>query len=467
MASDQLHAPRPDSAGFAPRGDEAGSTSPPKRRSITRTRLIWVDLLITVTTVLLVVGMVAVYANRLMFSPENWSKTSTQLLQNENVRSATANYVVDQLYANVDVADVLRSELPPSLQRLSGPAAGVLRNAAVQGADLALTRPVIQNLWRKANYAADQTFIAAVNGGTGAVRTNNGAVTLNLSATADTIASRLGLSSNLGSKLPPNIANLTVFKAKQLRAVEDVANAIKGLALWLTIFVPILYALAVLLAAGHRRRTLMTVGLSAVLAGVLVLFGRSLLESQVPGVLSDDALTQVTIRDVVSISTQLLSQVAGAVIFVGAILALCAWFAGPGRLFVVTRRAMAPFLREHPGGAYAITLAVMGLLFLWDPIPATGKPAGIVVFLALALFGTAVLRRQTEREFPDARPGDASRALRAWWATRRGRDVEGANGAATGGASTADQLRQLTELRADGAISDDEYQRARAHVLGY
>jgi hypothetical protein len=176
---------------------------------------------------------------------------------------------------------------------------------------------------------------------------------------------------------------------------------------------------------------------------------------------------QVTIRDVVSISTQLLPQVAGAVIFVGAILALCAWFAGPARPFVVTRRAMAPFLREHPAGTYAVTLTVMGLIFLWDPIPATGKPAGIVVFLALALCGTAVLRRQTAREFPDARTGDAARTLRSWWATRRGRNVAGANETPTGRASTADRLRQLTELRAAGAISDDEYQNARAHVLAH
>ena len=46
----------------------------------------------------------------------------------------------------------------------------------------------------------------------------------------------------------------------------------------------------------------------------------------------------------------------------------------------------------------------MALIFIWDPIPATGKPAGIIIFLALALLGTYLLRRQTAEEFP-AQPG--------------------------------------------------------------
>ena len=48
---------------------------------ISRRRLIGVDVLIGVTTLLLVVGIFATWANRLLFSPDNWSKTSTQLLQ--------------------------------------------------------------------------------------------------------------------------------------------------------------------------------------------------------------------------------------------------------------------------------------------------------------------------------------------------------------------------------------------------
>ena len=52
---------------------------------------------------LLIVGIFSVWANRLLFNPDNWSNTSTQLLSNPTIRSSTANYLVDQLYANVNV----------------------------------------------------------------------------------------------------------------------------------------------------------------------------------------------------------------------------------------------------------------------------------------------------------------------------------------------------------------------------
>ena len=75
------------------------------------------------------------------------------------------------------------------------------------------------------------------------------------------------------------------------------------------------------------------------------------------------------------------------------------WFAGPTRLARSGRETIAPFLRENPWGTFAITLGILALLFIWDPIPATGTPAGIITFTLLALLGTELLIRQTAREF--------------------------------------------------------------------
>ena len=426
--------------------------------------MILVDALIAITTVLAVVAMFSVYANRLLFSPDNWAKTSTQLLQNSTIRNETANYVVDQLYANVNVAGLIKSGLPPVLQPLAGPAAGALQNAAVQGAELALTRPRVQTLWANANRAADQTFIAIVNGGKGAVKVNGGAVSLNLSSIVDTVAARLGLPPNLGAKLPASVANLTVFKSDQLKYVQNGGKAVKGLALWLTILVPLLYLLAIFLARGHRRRTLMTVGFSIVFAGVVGWAGRSILESQVTNGLVSDASLRPAVHAVLVIATGLLGQIIGAFIFVGLVVVVAAWFAGPARIAVVARRAIAPFLREHVGATFAIAAAVMVLIFIWDPIPATGTPVGIIVFLALALFGTEMLRRQTAVEFPDARPGDATNAIRERLQARRDRRQRN-KGSAPPNAPLPDQLERLAALRDRGEISAEEYNTAKASLL--
>jgi hypothetical protein len=92
--------------------------------SLGRGRRILVLVLIWVTTVLAVLGIFAVWANRQLLNPNNWANTSTKLLQNADIQKALPTYLVDQLYANVNVAAELKAKLPPQLQPLAGPVAG-------------------------------------------------------------------------------------------------------------------------------------------------------------------------------------------------------------------------------------------------------------------------------------------------------------------------------------------------------
>ena len=80
-------------------------------------------------------AIVAIWANRQVLNTDNWTSTSTQLLENRTIRNQIAGYIVDQLYANVDVAGELRAALPERLQPLAGPAAGGLRQLADRAAN--------------------------------------------------------------------------------------------------------------------------------------------------------------------------------------------------------------------------------------------------------------------------------------------------------------------------------------------
>src|SRR6202007_673054 len=126
-------------------------------------------------------------------------------------------------------------------------------------------------------------------------------------------------------------------------------KAIKGLALWLTILVPLLYALAIGLApAGRRRRTLMNIGAAAGLGGLLVILGRSLLQSQIASALTNDASLRPTISATILIATSMLGEIAGACILVGLVLFFAGWFAGPARLARAPRPVGAPGDRPVP-----------------------------------------------------------------------------------------------------------------------
>ena len=79
-----------------PAGD---AETTPARRPITRGRRWLVRGVIVFATVLSLFTMVSMWANRLLFNPDNWENASTQLIQHPEVRNATANFVVDRLYA--------------------------------------------------------------------------------------------------------------------------------------------------------------------------------------------------------------------------------------------------------------------------------------------------------------------------------------------------------------------------------
>src|SRR5947208_7275238 len=238
-----------ESSTGAPAGEVAPTAHKASRvkRPIGRGRRILVQVIIWVTTVLAVLAIFAVWANRQFLNPDNWANTSTQLLEHPEIRAATSNYLVGQLYANVDVAGKLESRLPPALQGVAAPLAGGLRNVATSAAQRALANPQVQNAWRLANRTADQTLVTIVNGGSGAAKVTGGEVTLDLTPIVANMADQLGLP-NVSSKLPPSAANLVILKSNQIKFVQKAGKALKGLALLLTIIVPLLYVLAVFLA---------------------------------------------------------------------------------------------------------------------------------------------------------------------------------------------------------------------------
>src|SRR4051812_45559184 len=69
--------------------------------------------LLATATVLAVLAIFAVWADRQALDADNWSSTSTELLQDPAVQTQVAGFLVDSLYANVDVAGQLAQVIPP------------------------------------------------------------------------------------------------------------------------------------------------------------------------------------------------------------------------------------------------------------------------------------------------------------------------------------------------------------------
>jgi hypothetical protein len=160
------------------------------------------------------------------------------------------------------------------------------------------------------------------------------------------------------------------------------------------------------------------------------------------------------------------------VAFVGA-----AWLAGSTRPAYALRGALAPVLRYRLAASYGALAILFLLLLAWDPIPATHKPLGILLFAALLVLGLELLRRQTAREFPDVQPGDSGKRLKAWLSGAR-TSVAGTAGArkarrgqrdtvteATALTGRFDELEKLAALHDRGVLSDEEFDSQKVLIL--
>jgi hypothetical protein len=417
--------------------------------------------LLIVATLLSFLAIFSIWVNRQALNTDNWTNTSEKLLQNKDVQSQLSIFLADQLFANVDVQAELQKALPPRLQPLAGPAAGGLHQLGQQVAERALATPQVQQLWAEANRAAHEDLLTIINGGGTALSTNGGTVTLDLGPLVAQLGSQLGVGSNLSSKLPADAGSLTILRSDQLSTAQDIAKLIRYLAIVLTLLAFALYGLAVYLAGPRRRQALRSVGFGFIVAGVLALVVRKFSGSTVTGALASSDSVKPAVDATWSIATSLLVTVAVSAITFGILVVIGAWLAGPTRLALALRREAAPCLRERRVAAYAVVAFVFLALILWAPVAAFHKPIGLLLLAALMVLGTEALRRQTAAEFPNADFGGFGERIGAAVPGRGGPPPQ-----APAKESKVDELERLSTLKEQGALSDEEFESAKAEVLG-
>ncbi|MGC2375307.1 MAG: hypothetical protein WA484_15675 [Solirubrobacteraceae bacterium] len=359
--------------------------------------------LIGVATVLGIVAIFAVWANRQLLDTGYWTSTNTKLIASPPIKEAVSAYLTEQLYANVDIPGELKNELPSELKPLAAPAAGALKDVVEKGINLLLERPRVQQLWSKANQVTHAEFVRLVeNKGSVVKLPGGGAVVLDLRPMLTEVAEKVGAPSSLVEKIPPKVAQLRIVTSKQLNTMQNAVNLLRSLALVLPLLVVAMFALAVYLARGRRRQTLIAVGAAFIGAGLVVLVARGIIGDKVVSSLATTEAVRPAAQSAWSIGTSVLADVAWATVFIGVPVILAGLLAGPTRSATSLRRLMAPYLRDRPDITFGVVALLLLLLFAWGPIVATKTLTGILIIIVLAVFGTEMLRRETAREFPDA-----------------------------------------------------------------
>jgi hypothetical protein len=453
---------------------------------MSRARRRTVKALVALGSVLAFLSVFAIWTERQALNTDDWVDTSGKLIQNEEVRAAVGEYLIDQLYENVDVEQELEDILPGETKQLAGPVSGGLRQVAGGGAEQVLKSSTAEELWKDANRAAHEQLLAVLENKKEAVSTAEGNVTLNLGSLVTNLADQVGIGGKLAEKLPPDAGQVTILRSDQLKTAQDIAVGIKGLALVLSLLTLIAFGLAIYLSRDGRWVTVLFCGIGLVAAGFAVIVFREIAGGIVVDQLVKDESVKPAAEATWSIGTSLMVSIATTVIVFGVLMGIAGWLGSPTGSARSTRRFMAPTLRDYVPYVYTGLAIVVCLYFLSAPTQNLRSFLTTLILAGFVAFGIHELRKQTADEFPEARYADyfggartrvvdavkganlGERAAKLRLPeVRRPGDGEPSAGAATGGEE--DRLRRLerlAELREKGVLTEEEFAAEKARILG-
>src|SRR6188508_2133797 len=190
----------------------AGAPTPaaPARKRRWRALGAWIALV--VAALLLLLSAFAIWVSRVALNTDVFVDTSSELLADDEIRSAVATRAVDELYASVDVAALLQDRLPADYESLAGPAAAGVRQASYQIVDRALQQPRLQRLWEFSIEQSHETLVQVLEGGGDRVSTDEGVVTLDLRPIVLDTADRIGLRSEVEGRLPADAGRIEILR---------------------------------------------------------------------------------------------------------------------------------------------------------------------------------------------------------------------------------------------------------------
>lgn len=356
-------------------------------------------LLIFAASLLAIVSTLNVWVERQLLDTDEWVDVSDQLLADEQVRNLLAVYLVDELYAAVDLDAELQNRLPENLDPLAGLISGALRGPATDAVDRLLATETVRSAWSSTNRASHATLVAILRDDTPAgVSTADGAVTFELGELVVIVGQELGISDEALARIPDDAGSITVVESDELAAAQSFVRLIEVLSVVLFVVVVALYAAAIYVAPGRRADVLRWVGLSLVFVGGVLLVARRISTRAAADALTGTEETSEVAGLAMRIGTEILREMAIAGIAIGLLLLCFGWLLGASSSATGARSAMGPLFLRGPVGVWlTATAALLVVLYLLpgEPIRSWWRGLAFLVVFAIAF---EALRRQIRDE---------------------------------------------------------------------
>ncbi len=353
---------------------------------------------------------------------------------------------------NVDVAGLLRKQLPKSDAGFAAPIAAGMRDVAARAVAEMLQQPSVQDLWVSSVYEADKQVIGILENENTLVAASNGTAVLDLRPFVVRASERIGIGATLAKSLPPAAGRITILHSGQLRIAQRAARWLNAVADWFWVLAIGAWAAARWIRPRGLRRELAAIAVGLILIGVALLIERAIVGRYIVSALVQDEAARPAGHSAWAILTARLADSAWTAIGVGAVGLFGVWLQGGGRARPV-RAALAPLLRSLEL-AYGFLAALLLALFWWGPTVETRELRGLALIVAASIVCFELVRRSIVREFPEAQRGELWRLLRTAFAVGK-----------PGRADVVERLERLVHLHEAGALSDEEFLAAKHAVL--
>jgi ABC-type glycerol-3-phosphate transport system permease component len=382
----------------------AGGARPPARAATAkrpRWRRILAPVLVVVAAVLLFFGLFALFAARIALTDTFVAPTTAEMLRDPTVRQDVSQYIATQIFESRDVDARIEAALPPRAKPLAKPITEGLQVVAINVTNRVLGNPRVIDLVENAAKVANAKLLAIVEGKkSGRIQAQDGDVVLNLRPVVVQVAQRIGVTPPAGA----DSGQLVILKDTQLESAQTFLHALRIISLWIGPLAVLLFAAAVWVAAGRRRRILLWIGVSILVVGLALRLVRRAAGTYLVNRLTDDAQQyRDGWQNAYNILTKYLAAATVTLIIIGIVLVLGALLAGPGRREVAVRRFVAPALRNR-WIAYGIVVLLVLVVLAVRPGIAPRQWLSALLILVLGLIGAELLHRQVLAEFPSDAP---------------------------------------------------------------
>jgi hypothetical protein len=416
--------------------------------------------LVALATVLAVTSVFSTWVRVQALDTDAWVSLSDQLLDEPEVQSALAVYLVDELYRQLDVTAEIQDTLPDNLKGLAGPLTAALRGPATTGVERLIASDQFRATWMTVNRTAHQTLVNILRDETRqGISTTGGAVTLELGELIRVVGENLGLSDALLDRLPADAGRVTVFESDQLDTAQRAVQLLDFMSWFLFVLVVALYAAAVYIATGRRLAMLRNVGLSLIGASTFVLIVLAIAVRTIVDAIVANPANRPLAGVAAYVGTGLVRQMAWSGILYGLVIVGFTMVLGERRWATSTRRSLAPLFNVSDAAVAGGTAMLVIILLWWSPGRAFDRWVTGITLILLVVGAVIALRRSIRREFPDV-TFDAAIGSLGLGARFSG----GATSFDPLASTTAAQMETLRGLHESGALDDDEYARAKERV---